>query len=281
MVSVIIAAWGCEKYISSTLRSLQKQAYKDWEAIVIDDGSPDNVGRIVEKFAAEDKRIHFIHTDNNGVAAARNHAASQSKGKYILPLDGDDMIHSTYIAKCVEILDNNPEVAVVYCNWVFFGSSDKTPKLIYKGYEEELLANFIFNCAMFRRKDFEEIGGFDVEMRDGCEDWEMWIRLLDPARKCHEVVQIPEPPFFYRQKEHSYNPKRGDDRLNRALDYIYAKHEGLYRRFFGPPILMAERFYIHWRSERDKRVSRRPHNRIIRLAGKLRFKRKPKLPVED
>lgn len=279
MVSVIIPAWGCEKYIGATLRSLQNQTYVDWEAIVVDDGSTDRVAEIVKKIAVDDSRIKFFHTENHGVAAARNFAISASRGECILPLDGDDLIAPTYVEKCLGALEANPDLALVYCKWYFFGNDEKTPKLIYKGYEEELLANFIFNCAMFRRKDIEEIGGYDESMRDGCEDWEMWIRLLNPERKRHEVFQIPETLFFYRQKEASYNPRRGDERLNRALDYIYSKHEGLYRQYFGPPILMAERFYLHWRRERDKRVSRRPHNRILRLLDKLRFRRKPQIPI--
>lgn len=287
-ISVIVTAYGCEPYIADTLKSLQQQTFNDWEAIVIDDGSPDNVAKIITDFADKDNRIKYIHTVNHGVSAARNHAASYASGKYILPLDGDDMIDKTYLEKASAILDENDSVVLVYCKWQFFteGCSHTsgliTPELHYTYYADQLVHNSIFNCAMIRKTDFDQIGGYDENMTDGCEDWEMWIRLLNPERfpdTLQRVVQIPERLFFYRQKQIRHNPSLQDPRLHKALDYIYQKHIDKYRCVFGHPILMAQTYCAALQNEKRERHDMKIRRRIKRYIKNYICKETIKLPV--
>ena len=163
-VSVIIPAYACAPYIARTLESLQKQSFSDWEAIVVDDGSPDNVADVVAPYVERDSRIRFIHSSNHGVSAARNIGVRESSGEFILPLDGDDIIAPKYIEECLKGFERFEDAAVVYSRWAFFGASNDAVDLRYFSYDHELVRNAIFNCAMFRRKDFDFIGGYDENM---------------------------------------------------------------------------------------------------------------------
>lgn len=248
LVSVIMPAYKQAEYIGEALDSLLNQTYKGWEVIVVDDGSPDNVAQIVETYSKQDSRIKFYHTENHGVSAARNFAASKSEGEYLLPLDADDKIAPTYIQKCVEHFEKYPETTLVYCQWKYFGTKNKATPLRYKGYKHLLIENSIFNCAMFRKCDFDRVGGYDENMLSALEDWEFLIRLLNEDSV---VYQIPEVLFFYRIKPvsrntvslHSYD----------VNNYIYEKHSGLFHRLYGKPIkaytesfMYEQRYYNIW-----------------------------------
>ena len=90
--SVIVPIYNVEKYIGYCIKSLQKQTIDDIEIILVDDGSPDNCGEIIDKFAAEDSRIKVIHKENGGVSAARNDGLKLATGEYVLFCDSDDFM---------------------------------------------------------------------------------------------------------------------------------------------------------------------------------------------
>ena len=253
-VSVIIAAYGQEMYIKEAVESLQNQTFQDWEAIIVDDGSPDNVLAIASTMSEADPRIKVFHTENKGVSAARNFAADKSRGEYLLPLDGDDTIEPEYVGRCVELLDSDPDVDAVYCQWRCFGMDVKVPDVRYLDYESLLLANSIFVTAMIRRKRFIEVGGFDETMRKGLEDWEFWIRYLDESSK---VCQLPERLFNYRQKPVSRNSEahRGTGPFDMQM-YILGKHKMVYDSHFGPPITAMGSF-------KDARKYKRKYEKVF------------------
>lgn len=234
-VSVLIAAYKQELYLSETLESLIAQTYSNWEAIIVDDCSPDAVATIARKWVERDKRIHFFHTEENmGVSHARNYAASKASGKYVMSLDGDDIILPGYIQLCVGALEKDSDVKVAYTNWQFFGASRSTSYLGYEGYEEELLNNQIHVSALLRLEDYRRIGGFDEDMHTALEDWDFWIRILNGASP-QEVVFIPERLFLYRQKKvaRSATCHARNASFRACQHYIYNKHRDTYLRIFG------------------------------------------------
>ena len=89
-VSVIVPVYNAEKYLKQTLLSIQNQTFKDFEAILIDDGSSDQSGEICDGQAMTDSRFKVIHQKNSGVAAARNAGIEQAEGEFIAFLDADD-----------------------------------------------------------------------------------------------------------------------------------------------------------------------------------------------
>ena len=108
-VSVIVPIYNVEKYLKSCLDSIVAQSYKNFEVILVDDGSPDNCGKICDAYAMKYDFIRVVHQKNQGVSAARNNGIKKSHGVYILPLDGDDTISPTYIERAVAIFESFPE----------------------------------------------------------------------------------------------------------------------------------------------------------------------------
>lgn len=102
LISVIVPVYRAEAYLSRCLSSLCTQTYPEWEAICIDDGSPDNSLDILRDYAARDTRIRVLHQENQGVSAARNAGLDQVQGKYFCMLDADDEFEPRYLAELVE-----------------------------------------------------------------------------------------------------------------------------------------------------------------------------------
>lgn len=92
-ISIIIPMYGVEKYLRTCLDSVQNQTFTDWQAICVDDGSPDNSGAIAEEYAARDKRFIVVHKENGGLSDARNVGLKHATGEYVMFLDSDDFIH--------------------------------------------------------------------------------------------------------------------------------------------------------------------------------------------
>lgn len=238
IVSIIMPAYRQGEYVTDAIESVRRQNFQDWELVIVDDGSPDNVAELVRPLVETDTRIKFYHTSNNGVSWARNFGVSKSSGEYLLFLDADDTIEQEYLESCVHCLSNSPEVLAVYCQWKFFGECVETPKIFYPGYKSQLLKNHIFITAMIRRDKFNEIGGFDESMKSGLEDWEFWIRYLEGGG---EVVQLLQQMFNYRIKSGSRNyiAHKGMDVFETQL-YILSKHRELYARVFGSPLFVLD-----------------------------------------
>ncbi len=113
MISIIIPVYNGEKHLYRCLNSIQNQTYKDFEVIIVDDGSVDSSGEICENIARKDARFHVIHQKNAGVAVARNVALVQAKGDVIF-VDADDYVDPDYLEKLRRGLDY-PEVDISYC----------------------------------------------------------------------------------------------------------------------------------------------------------------------
>ena len=92
-ISVIIPIYNVEKYLRRCLDSIKNQTFKDWQAICVDDGTPDNSGKIAEEYAASDKRFVVVHKENGGLSDARNVGMKYVTGDYVMYLDSDDFIH--------------------------------------------------------------------------------------------------------------------------------------------------------------------------------------------
>ena len=115
-ISIIIPMYNVEKYLRRCLDSVANQTFQEWQAICVDDGSPDNSGKIAEEYAAKDKRFVVVHKENGGLSDARNAGLPYAKGKYIMYLDSDDFIHpqTMEIAYHMACRDNSDIVSFTY-----------------------------------------------------------------------------------------------------------------------------------------------------------------------
>lgn len=196
LVSVIMPCYNDGKYIMEAIDSVKAQTYKNWELIIIDDGSDDEETiKIIDSI--DDDRIKIYHTDHLRPAGARNHGISNAKGKYILPVDSDDKIDSTYMEKAVEKIESDEKIGVVYCEADLFGEKSGKWDLPAYSFDVMLLDNVVFVTALFYREDWEKLGGFNTNMAAGMEDYDFWLGILGLGR---EIYQVPEILFHYRIK---------------------------------------------------------------------------------
>lgn len=230
-ISVIIPCYKQAEYLPEALDSLMAQTFGDWEAIVVNDGSPDNTEEVALAYAAREPRIKYLSLENGGVARARNRGIDMAQGEYILPLDADDTIAPTYLEKAKAALDSDPMLKVVYCRASFFGEKNGPWEVHYKDFKSLLAVNAIFVSALFRKTDARAIGGFDEAMTFGHEDWDFFIRLLDGENR---VCQIPEILFNYRIKNLSRNTE-AVKRLSDTQYYLIAKNRAIYQAYYPLP----------------------------------------------
>ena len=105
--SIIVPVYKVEKYIRECIESILYQTFSDWELILVDDGTPDNSGRICDEYAAKDSRIHVYHKDNRGVSSARNLGLDNAHGEWVTFVDSDDRLELNALSSISDCLKKN------------------------------------------------------------------------------------------------------------------------------------------------------------------------------
>lgn len=194
LVSVVIPCYNAGSDLHEAVASALAQTHPAVEIIVVDDGSTDPATLAILD-GADWPRTRVFRKANGGPASARNHAIAQARGAYILPLDADDTLDPTYVEKAARILDTLPEVGIVYCEALKFGAETGPWHLPPYSLRELVIDNVIFVSSLFRRRDWEAVGGFSESLKLGVEDYDFWVKIVGLGRDVH---QIPEPLFHYR-----------------------------------------------------------------------------------
>jgi glycosyltransferase involved in cell wall biosynthesis len=198
-VSVIIPTYNCARFLPMTLDSVLRQSFKDFEIVIVDDGSTDDTGEAIEPYK---DRVVYLTGPNKGAAAARNIGLKTAQGDLFAFLDADDLWQSEKLSAQVALMDCHPQIGVSYTNFSFFGQ----PSPARTGFEERgaallryphekigefaylltsqcLLEDFLAiqafpkpSMLMVWRRCFEHVGYFD-ESLSICEDTQMCLRL--------------------------------------------------------------------------------------------------------
>ena len=222
-VSIIIPCYNQGIWLAEAVASALMQDLEGVEVIVVNDGSTDPVTRrMVEEI--DDARVHVISTENQGLAAARNEGIQRAKGRYILPLDSDDRIHATYARKAFEILEQQQHIGIVYCRAELFGEEQGEWQLEPYDFPGILLSPQLFASAMFRKQDWEAVGGYQTDMIYGWEDYDFWLALIAKGVGVHRIDEIL---FYYRKTQGSM---AGLDRKRMLYSFrkLFEHHRELY-----------------------------------------------------
>ena len=243
-ISVIVPCYNQAQYLDECLESLINQSFQEWECIIVNDGSPDNTIEIGNAWVNRDSRFKLVTIQNGGVSNARNIGIKNANSELILPLDADDKLAPLYLEKAYKELSIN-NYTIVYCKAQYFGEKEGEMPVSFKSLKSLLLKNEIFVSALFRKKDFDNTDGFDVNMIHGYEDWEFWINLLSTNKG--EVFQMDYVGFYYRIKQNSRNQNLASNESSnlKMLDYLFEKHRLTYYFYFKHPIYIfkeIERF---------------------------------------
>lgn len=228
MISVIIPAYQHGKEIEKCLKSIFSQTFKDYEIIVVNDGSTDNTLEILEKY--KDK-IKIINQENKGAGVARNLGYANSQGEFILFCDADMVLKSEMLEKLLGALKNNPDKSYAYSSfkfgWKEFKGGKFNPEKLRK-------INYIHTSALIRREHFPK---FDESLKK-FQDWDLWLTMLENN---YHGIWVPEilfkikprktgishwlPSFFYKWplKKLGICSKIIND-YEKAKEIIYKKH---------------------------------------------------------
>lgn len=260
-ISVIIPCYNQGQFIDETVDSVLEQTYQNFEIIIINDGSTDEFTK--EKLSNYSKpRTKVIHTDNQGVASARNTGIRASNGQYILPLDGDDKIHPDFLSEACAILDNNDNIGIVYSQGEMFGDQAGLCKLPEFPLEQILKQNCIFCTALFRKNDYDKTRGYDPQMFS-LEDWDLWLSLIESGAG---VYQIPRVLFYYRITNKSKLRSRNADQIRHLNQQIFLNHTNLYANHFHDPI------NLYYENQSQARYIKYLRDRILQIQNSMMYK---------
>ena len=191
-VTIVVPAYNAERWLRDALNSAVAQSFQAHEIIVVDDGSKDRTEDIARSFG---DKIRYIRQPNQGVSAARNAAIREATGDWIAFLDSDDLMVPEKLEKQVAMIEENPNLVVVYSAFQYlypdgttklmpaFRAADLWPALRYR-------TPILPSASMIRRSALEEVGGFSTDYAYG-EDWELWFRLIRrySARAFHNTAE--------------------------------------------------------------------------------------------
>lgn len=204
-VSVVIPAFNQGMYLAEAIESALAQTYRDFEIIVIDDGSTDGTHAIALQYG---DAIRYYRQENQGLASARNAGVRQASHEYIALLDSDDQWLPTFLESMVALVEEHPEAAVYYCRArCMDADGNDLPQILSSSsvphdamYEALLRASFILpSTVLMRRSVALSAGLFDPSFRR-CQDWELWLRILQQGRT---FIGFHECLVRYRLHENS------------------------------------------------------------------------------
>jgi glycosyltransferase involved in cell wall biosynthesis len=246
-VSVIIPTYNHALYLPGAIQSVLDQTFRDFEMIVVDDGSTDDTAEVIKPFFA-DPRFRYIHQRNRGLAAARNTGIKHTEGELVAFLDADDLWLPEKLEEEVRIIDRGgPEVRLVYCFFQYIDQGGNILETVTEHpiknptYKDLLYCNWVLgssSAVLIRKKAFDEVGLFDESLRS-LEDIDMWIRILRGHKSLYVdkvLVQLRRTitsmsavkDAAVRKREHQYiaHIQKYIDRFTELADY---RKEALFR----------------------------------------------------
>jgi glycosyltransferase involved in cell wall biosynthesis/CMP-N-acetylneuraminic acid synthetase len=211
-VSVYIPCHDYGRYLDSAIRSVFEQTYKDWELVVIDDGSSDETGAVAREWATRHpERVRLLHNAApRGLQACANMAIEVARGDYVIRLDADDFFDESALHVLAGYLDEHPDVGLVYPNYTYVDDHGTYLGVEYRkkiGKEVKLLDLPSHGaCTMVRKRILKSVGGYN-ETYAAQDGHELWLKVLHRS----QVANVSTPLFFYRQ--HSGSISRDEGRL--------------------------------------------------------------------
>lgn len=231
VVSIIIPCYKSEATVEETLKSVLEQKFESWEALIINDGSPDNIESIALKWTDKDERFKYYKKENGGLGSARNYGIERALGEYILPLDSDNKIRPLFVKSAVHIFEGKTEIGVVYGDAMKFGAVNELWEIGEFDILKMLHHNYIDACCLLRKSIFDKLGLYDENIPyQGHEDWELWLRIIKSKFQ------------FYYHKKISFDYRVTNDSMIRSFNremlfdnelYIKKKHSELYQKFYS------------------------------------------------
>lgn len=262
MISIIVPVYNTENYIHQCLDSVLAQTFRDFELILVDDGSPDGSGAICDAYAKKDARVRVLHKKNGGVSSARNAGLDAARGEYVVFIDSDDCVNEGYLSGLLSAAEQNSgRDTLVLCDYQPFNEDGDEKRRFPEAFSAEFdggtAQNFrelVFGfrlfppyCKLYRRDIIEENAlRYSTEIRTA-EDFDFNMRYLQAIDR---IVYVPQADYRYRVGYKNYRPSNhgvlGDSEIRSAHIMAngisdFAKRLGVYDEVYDEICLWAAR----------------------------------------
>ena len=238
LISVLIPCFNHGQYVDEAVESVLAQDRSDVEIIIVNDGSTDSATyELLRSYQRPDTRV--VETERRGLAAARNRALYEARGRYICALDADDRLAPGYFDRTAGLLDERDDLTFVSCWLETFGDEHWVWRQERCDFPALLAECTVCTAALVRRDALRAVGGFDERMPEqGYEDWDLWISLV--AQGFVGTI-VPEVLFYYRRTAGSMSTVSnvGDTHLT-LMRYLTAKHRESFDRHLPDVMLLKE-----------------------------------------
>ena len=222
-ISVIATFFNVEAYAQECIESIIGQSYKDLEIILVDDGSVDKSGMILDKYAAIDSRIVVVHEDNQGLSFARNTGMQMATGECYAFIDGDDAVKPNYIETMVSIMDTYDADMVGVGRFENVIENDSIRQYspvdeisVYNDFRDYICdtysgktKNFLQSAIVVWGKLYRRIIWEGIIFPVGLVNEDSWV-FVETVSRCKKIVVSPEPLYFYRKREGSIMSSMAD-----------------------------------------------------------------------
>jgi glycosyltransferase involved in cell wall biosynthesis len=241
-VTVLMSVYNSEKYLKRAIGSILNQTFKDFEFLIINDGSKDSSLKIVKSY--KDPRIRLISHENRGLTSCLNEGISEARGEFIARQDDDDESVPTRLEKEVEYLDSHSDVGMVGSNYTAMDSNTWKPVVTTNIFTHPIdLRLALITCnqyghgsVLMRTKLVRKLKGYDPQV--GCvEDYDLWTRMSQVSN----VANIEEPLYLYCRNDKGITRQNLELQIkqtfavrDKAFKY-FLKHRNLYRFLFYKP----------------------------------------------
>lgn len=224
-VSIIMPVYNGEKYLNQAIDSILAQEEKEWELIIVDDGSFDSTAEIVEVYASKDSRIKVYHQSNQGVSASRQFGIDHAIGKYCIHVDADDWVEPNYLSALLKKAEET-DADMVWCDWYvnesgkWTQSCEENPTAIIRSFLSQKtwgsLTNRLTKTSIYQNPEVQFVPNSSM--------WEDMSFLVQCLCFCNSVIYVPRSLYHYRMNEssltHSQNHKDISAEYRRVIDYL-------------------------------------------------------------
>ena len=196
LISVIMPVYNGKKYLKEAIDSILTQSLTDFEFIIINDGSTDNMKSVIDRY--DDKRIIYLEQDNKGLAKALNVGASYCKGEFIARMDADDISHPDRFMNQYLFFQSHPHISVLSSAFCYIDQNGKYLGRSFSITNSFLIKKNLLNSGsvichpsvMMRRKDFIDVGGYSEVMGNRFTDYHLWVKFIKKGFKIQNMSEI-------------------------------------------------------------------------------------------
>lgn len=240
-ISVVMSVYNSQAYLEEAARSILDQTFRDFEFIIINDGSTDGSQAILERLGKSDLRIRLISRENKGLPATLNEGIALAQGEFIARMDSDDIALPTRFEKQLSFMREHPEVTCLGSRVILidpFGTEISTTDhpLTHDELDAMLLKGIgwavVHPVAFLRKQAVLDVGGYNINYRTG-QDMELWLRMAERGK----LANLAEPLLKYRQHLESANFAKAEQQKRFKVQVMTDAYKRRGLPAFDPSIL--------------------------------------------